>query len=315
MDIARFSRKYAEALRYMAVGKHGTPQWNPTPHPEADPAVVANRDSDPLWQYHRNLRDYSGNMPKSPMWPEGPNGYSAVHKSSTGGHSEAPTLPLPIGMITHAEARQRFVDHQAGVNNDADMALSTDPDGFGLTNLVESEQSNHSNVKAQRELWNFHGTGRRPWYKTLFALQDLGNFAAAHDPYRLLAHSVKSGNRHALPELVDLLQKRDNPAGWYSGWSALAKAMEERVGDLPLTDVLRRADAISQATAQHSDNPHEHHQLATAAREGGDPTGYLAMADHMQENGLPQYAQLLKSELANVIPSLRKQPRRKGSRI
>jgi uncharacterized protein (TIGR02996 family) len=188
------------------------------------------------------------------------------------------------------------------------------------------------------QLWSFHSSGgRRPWFNSVFPLQHLIYFATPHDPYRLLAASVMSGNRHALPPLVDLLKRRDNPAGWSPIWSALAKAMEERTGDLPPDEVFRRAHAIATATEPLSADPAGHGQITEgivrqnldAGRYGvapGDPgpmdnatpelTGYGALADHVEENGLPQYAQLLRAELANVLPQFRWQTkgRRRFSR-
>lgn len=301
-------------LKY-AMGKHGTPDWNPTPHPEADPELVAKRDSDPLWQYHRNLRDYSGDMPKGPTWPEGPGGEMVVHPATVDNWDKPLTLPTPPHFLTGTEAGNRWRAHQMGENTDADLMLSTSGDGFGLTNLNEVDNPNHSNVRAQRLLWDFHGSGRRPWYKTIFSLQSLRQSAAPHDLYRLLSDSLKSGNRHALPALIDLLKRRDNPAGWYKGWAALAKAMNERIGDLPLADTLRRAGAIAKFTAHHSADPDQHQALAEKAAESGDPINYAVLADHMDENGLPQYAQLMRLELAGQMPEFRKTFDRKGSRL
>jgi hypothetical protein len=91
--------------------------------------------------------------------------------------------------------------------------------------------------------------------------------------------------------------------------------MEGRVGDLPPETVLRRVGAIARHSAKHSNDPVTHEQLAAAAVESQQPTAFAALSDHMEENGLPQYAQLIRLELANLEPGMRSKPRRKGSRL
>lgn len=342
MDMISFIRSYSSAVKFMAQGKHGTPDWNPTPHPEADLEQVAKRDTDPLWGYHRGLIGYSGYpletandkgmegshkgynvLLHSQSAPSTPTEYSFNH-TRYGPDSVDHTETIPPGLATLEELRYRQGQ------GDADLQLTRnahiDPEHGG-----ELDAFHPANNPRHANLWGGNA-GRRPWYDTLFPLQDLIHHSEPHDPYRLLAASVRSGNRHALPHLVNLLQKRDNPGGWYSGWGALARAMEERTGDLSAHEVFRRAHAIATASAKHSQDPEGHGHITNGIEEGnadrgvlpghsgdGVPepelTGYGALADHMEENGLPQYAQLLRTELANVLPQFRKAPRRKGSRL
>lgn len=321
-------RREGEPVQYAspASGKYGTPEWNPPPHPDADPDRVANRANDPLWGYHRYQVGYSGvpieNMTDRAMGK--PNGYLPVLHSqlepqdpfipgSFFHHRYGPlavdhTSTLPEGFTTADHARSRWTEDRDA----ADLILTSrmlnrnnidrdHPDGMsGILSPMRQE-----NRPRYENLWGRTGTGRRPWFNTVFALQELENYAAPHDPYRLLATAVLSGNRHALPPLVDLLKRRDNPAGWYRLWPTLAKAMADRVGDLPPEDVLRRVSQIGEHTAGMSRNPDEHYAISDRARHTGDLTGYAVLADHMDENGLPQYAQLLRAELANVMPQMR----------
>lgn len=371
---------YTKVVRY-AASKHGTPQWNPPPHPDNDAAAtVAARDSDPLWQYHRGLVSYGGHPIRDyheRMMEGKPNTHQVVLSSQikvdlppaegsyiANRYGLVPpdhTAAVPVGMATEDEVGDRWR------SRDADVSLTTrrgrdDNGGFGG---VYSPM--HPNNRERYEsLFGTGARGRRPWFDAVFPLQDLANCAAPHDPYRLLAGSVISGNRHALPALVDLLRRRDNPAGWSPVWSALAKVMDDRHGDLRPADVHRRVAAIAEHAAKHSADPETHRQLAAAAmpntvgwrvettaenpfvgqrsirvyRPDGewagdhhgysgtdgdavaeaaarhtDHTGWLALADHMEENGLPQYGQLVRLELANLEGGLRSKPRKKGSRL
>ena len=227
------------------------------------------------------------------------------------------TATVPEGLQTR---EQRLEALREGANDNADEILTRnanlDAEGVG----GDLDAFHVANNPRYASLWGPTG-GRRPHYDTIFPLQALIGNARPHDPYRLLAAAVRSGNRHALPALVDLLKRRDNPAGWYSGWSALAKAMDDRIGDLPVQEVNRRAAAIAKHTAKHSSDSEGHRQLMEGIAEANtdkaepDLTGYAALADHMEENGLPQYAQLLRLELANALPQFRATPKRKGSRL
>lgn len=322
--------KYAKG----SVGKHGTPSWNPAPHPDADPEQVAKRDTDPLWGYHRGQIGYGGHpietsddrvMEGKPnpfnlaldsqiteQTPPQPGSYTATR------HGLVPPdyrHTVPVGFtVDRTENRKDNADKELTVRN-AHLDPTLDSNG-DLSPF-------HPNNRGRYDTLFSHGVGRRPWFDTVFPLQQMEWHAAPHDPYRLLATSVLSGNRHALPHLVDILKKRDNPAGWYSGWAKLAKAMEDRVGDLPYADVFRRVNAIAFHSGKHSQDPEGHHAIGKGASAAADPyhskspdlTGFAALADHLDEHGLPQYAQLMRLELANVLPELRKTPTRKGSRL
>ena len=316
----QYADQYGKAI---SGGKHGTPQWNPPPHPQADPAVVAARDTDPLWGYHRGTINYGGYPNASaPEWSrEKPSDYlpilgshirkqtgvpgSVVH-NITGDAGVDHTDSPPIGFVNEVDRRE------LGTAT-ADHELTDGP--FLVSPVAGHLSPGHPDNNARYQSLLGNQPGRRPHFGAVFPLQDLRHHAAPHDPYRLLAAAVLSGNRHALPPLVDLLRRRDNPAGWSSQWGKLAKAMEDRVGDLPPETVLRRVGAIAKATTRHSANPTEHEQLATAAIESDQPTAFAALADHLEENGLPQYGQLMRLELANLEHGLRQQPKRKGSRL
>lgn len=306
-----YNNEIDQALKY-AAGKHGTPSWNPPPHPEADPDVVARRDSDPLWMGHQGR----------PLIDNGRNAGVGIAPWAVARHEQIQyhhpdpdrTTPIPTGMVRWADAVEHY-------DNDADADVELTRRAPRRNHRPYADLSPLHDANLSRYTLLFGGGGptylgqRRNWWNTVFPLQDLESFAAPHDPYRLLASSVLSGNRHALPHLVDLLKRRDNPAGWYDGWAKLAKAMDERIGDLPASEVRRRGLAIGDATTKHSTDPDTHHQLLEAARGTEDWTPMLALADHMEESGLPQYAQLLQLELANVLPHLRKTPKNKRSRL
>lgn len=332
-------RREGEVAKYATpAGKYGTPEWNPPPHPQADPDVVANRANDPLWSYHRYQVGYSG-VPIETTTDRAmgkPNGYLPVLRSQL-----EPQQPFIPGSFFHHRYGPLAVDHTATLpegfalladtqkrhlpsNDDADIILTSrltnrnNPDHRHPGSYLDGVLSpmRRENRAVYEMMWgqNAHDlqgqpVGRRPWFNTIFTLQELENHAAPHDPYRLLASAVISGNRHALPPLVDLLKRRDNPAGWYRLWPVLARAMEQRVGDLSPEGVLRRVAAIGEHTASISNNPRDHYAISDRAREQGDLTGYAILADHMEENGLPQYAQLMRAELANVMPQFRSQPK------
>jgi hypothetical protein len=221
------------------------------------------------------------------------------------------------------ESRARYGRFERGEEGAADLQLDV-PQGRGQP-VGDLFTHHDDNLGRHEAIWNREpgNASWRDWRASFYGLGKLKNMGAPHDPYRLLSLSILSGNRHALPHLVDLLQKRDNPVGWFSGWGKLAKAMEDRVGDLPYADTYRRAAAIALHSGQHSADPKGHHELAAAASAAGGPyhadnpdlTGFAALADHMDEHNLPQYAQLLRAELANQLPALRKTPRRKNSRL
>ena len=322
-------RRMNRPVRY-AADPHGTEFWNPPPHHQADPMVVARRDRDPLWNYHRGITGYGGGVP---MYGEKPAGWHAIDMTQTGGWNEDATHPPPEGLVTHRHARERWGGAYAapGSEPSPDQLLRAGGDArpgprqafAPIDDWVrlpgDFNQQHPANRDRYNALFDFHGTGRRPWYQAVFPLQELSMHSEQNDPYGLLSSAVITGNRHAVGPLVDLLKKRDNPAGWWKGWATLHKAMTDRIGDLPPQEVIRRVGAIADATGGHSESPNEHARIANSAKsaaESGDFLGYVALADHMEENGLPQYAQLVRAELANVIHGLRGEPkgRRRFSR-
>lgn len=312
-----------------AAGAHGTPAFNPPPHPLADPDAVAKRDGDPLWQHHRGLLD-SGGYPivtaQDRMMEGKPKGYLVALRSQirrddppqAGSYTATRhglvmpdhTAAIPTGFITHAEWTANWQASRDASTPDRWLRRSpNDTHGNIDTASVGAIHRLHpANVARYDSLFRHVQGGRRPWFDTIFPLQDLEWYSAPHDAYGMLSAAVLSGNRHAVSPLVDALKRRDNPAGWYSGWSLLHKAMTDRIGDLPPAEVLRRVSAVADATADSGD----HAALAAGANhaaERGDFTGYAALADHMQDRGLDGYSQLMAAELANVLPHLRPQPK------
>lgn len=299
------------APAYSAKG-HGTPAFNPPPHPAAGDAtqVVARRNTDPLWIAHRGDPGDDGVL----RFAIGHFNPFVSHQVQYHNSNPDRSIPLPAGIVYHGDA---VAWHRAGEGETRpDLALARNAGGgddHGHLSFLHPD--NNGDYRAL-----FGPGGARPWFNSVYALQNLENLAAPHDPYRLLASSVVSGNRHALPPLVDLLKRRDNPAGWSPVWGHLAKAMVERTQDLPPEDVFRRINAVAHATMPHSQDPDGHRHLGTGASAVADPlhgtgdfTGYAALADHMEEHGLGSYAQLIRAELANVMPQLRWTPARKGS--
>jgi hypothetical protein len=329
--MSTYTEDYDQVLKYSA-GKHGTPTWNPKPHPDADPEQVAKRDSDPLWEYHRGIRAYGGHRfadSRNPSRTKQVEGKATEHlpilgtqfmPSTPGRYSMTETeygpdtLDLTHTVPTGFVNREQWLEGAKGERG-ADRLLTQnahlDPGGVG----GELDRFHAANNPRYVQLWG-HQAGRRPWYDTIFPLQDLAEKAAPHDQYRLHAAQVLSGNRHALPPLVDLLKRRDNPAGWYSGWGHLARAMEQRTGDLPPEEVWRRSMAILKASAKHSSDPDTHEAVARGLDHTPHEFHQLNhFRDHMTEYGLEPYADAIRYELANVMPELRTVPRRKNSRL
>lgn len=228
--------------------------------------------------------------------------------------SANPRLDTPI--VTHAQSMGdiEFIRQQreAGVPEDEIDRLLTE-------RFQQRERQPNLTIAWPRAgVFEFHGRGHgRPMHHAIFPLQDLELYAAKGDPYRIWAASILGGNRHAIPFLVRLLKSRDNPAGWWNGWVDLHRRMEREQGDLTPEQVAIRLHNIAEATKDESHNPEEHAQITSAAHDhfadvpqtGDDLYGYQVLSDHMEEHGLPHYAALIRSELANVIPDIIAKPK------
>jgi uncharacterized protein (TIGR02996 family) len=103
---------------------------------------------------------------------------------------------------------------------------------------------------------NAHGT-----------LNELRHYSIQGDPYRIFAASVLGGNRHAIPFLVGHLKARDNPAGWWKGWTDLHRRLEREQGNLPPEQVADRLHKIATVTTDHSHDPQGHKAIAEQARD------------------------------------------------
>lgn len=321
--VLRKSRTKAGVKKYAAknppVGVHGTPSFNPTPVHAID---TSYRESDPLWGYHRGLIGFNGKKNDGTWGKPGGNPFLRIQIEN-----DAADRPAGISPRHIAEGRWRQLQLDEAHHPDLELSVGghgEHPHGIPstyITNLgdylrghIRREDVDGvpdgmiTNAELYTNLFDAHGGGRRPWYDAIFPLQDLSHHAEPHDEYRLLANSVRSGNRHALPELVKTLRERDNPSGWWPGWSRLAKAMEERTGDLKPDHVAWRVGGIAKAVAGMSTNPDEHSAIAEHAAKAaaaGDFVPYMVLADHMDDHGIPQYANVLRTELQNVLPESR----------
>lgn len=336
-------KKSAVKFARVPAGKHGTPSWNPgSPSPEQ----VEKRATDPLWQYHRRQIGYgtqrsltvdelqqrlvnSGEGRPRMDFYDVPSGHQVIHPSQHHtNHSNARNDPpegmvkLPPHLVKHAaEPGHWREESSAYYTPSADEKLAA-----SVSDL--SDRPNYPIAFPRSPVFDFHGSGvGRPMHHAIFPLQDLVTYAAKGDSYRIWAASVLGGNRHAIPHLVALLRQRDNPAGWWGGWSDLHRRLEREQGDLQPHQVADRLRKIASATESESGDPLGHRQLSDNAHreartyDNGMPTrspwteadrnwsGYLQLADHMEESGLPQYAALVRSELANVVPDMQRKPR------
>lgn len=311
----RMQRRYAR----IPQGKHGTPDWNPgNPTPE----MVERRKTDPLWQAHRGLIDYSGDTLQPPYHGDyRPGNWISVHpRQVINGHQEQTlnenpdrSIQLPEGFGYWADAPNHYLRPNVEETGAAEQLHGTGP----------TSDFPHTIANPRSPVFQTAGGA---YHQALFPLQDMGMFAKRGDPYRIWAASILGGNRHAIPHLVALLRDRDNPAGWWKGWSDLHRRMEREQGDLAPHQVADRLHKIAQATETESSDPMGHQQIAKTAYDfshgnhpnnhSGAPSSewgpqwepYRVLADHMEENRLPHYAALVRSELANVIPDMQRKP-------
>lgn len=302
-------------------GKHWTPDWNPG-NPDAE--TIERRKNDPLWQYHRGLfarRDnisYIGGVPipHSPIMVAQYDHHLDSHGGIQGPEYTVPNRRATLQPPACMEKYSAYYDADSGrAINDLSAAEKL-AGGNGVGGLT----LDFPYTITGRGLY----FGNRQPHQAVFALRNLLHYATKGDPYRILAASVMGGNRHAIGPLVHLLQARDNPAGWWKGWTDLHRRMEREQGDLSPDVIARRLHNIAKATESESHDSHTHKMLADfASHQSGshyppaadesvplneqtpgkrDWTGWLVLADHMDEYGLHDYAWLIRNELMNVEP-------------
>lgn len=323
-------------LQYAArvpTGTHGTPSYNPgNPTPEQ----VEKRKTDPLWMYHRGLMTYAGQPISDFVSPnEKPNGYHVIHRTQISGSWHGfPTTVEPEGMTGDSPWADVGEDYQRGRRQRSDIH-DLPPDMLLNSNPLLIDAPHTISVPRAPMLSGFNNQVGRPLHNAVFALQDLDNYAQKGDPYRVWAASIIGGNRHAIPHIVALLRQRDNPAGWWKGWSDLHRRMEREQGDLPPHQVADRIHKIMSALASdpdhqryithdvrglwdvgyaHSHGNHEgNNQSVDPTKWGPDFHPYHIMTDAMNDAGTPEHwPALIKSELANVMSEIRSKP--KGNR-
>lgn len=311
-----YRRQYADAVepvRY-AAGRHGTPDWNPRPHPLAHPDAVERRAADPLWMYHRGLIDYGGRpnaIDGYRTW-ESPNSHQVIHHSQLRPHEHDPAYAIEPPEGLHRWTDSPYQPHARGNGNKWDTAdIELTDRGYVGDPRAAAFSPNHAANRDRYYALFGHGGGRRPWYNAVFPLQDLESLSHRNDPYRLLAASVMSGNRHAVGPLVDLLKRRDNPAGWSPVWAALHKAMTERIGELSEHEVRRRVGAVASTISRWDGGSSlaAHADAAAAHAATGDFFPYQTLTDHLRDHGHDAYADMIHHELTNVLPHLRNQPK------
>lgn len=319
--------------------RHGTPEWNPAPtNPNVNPE---HRKNDILWAYHQGRAQYRSesipeNLPtfynenRRSYHSDLPNEYLVIHPSQLQTFHYRPEIgpsdvqnhrgpldrsrPLPEGFTYWADSP--LIPSKKGASPDVRLAQGPI---YPEATHDNSRFTNQSIAYPRSSVFDFHGR----MHKAIFPLQDLLNYAQENDPYRIWAASILGGNRHAIGPLVRLLQDRDNPAGWWPGWSDLHRRMEREVGDISPDKLIERLRKIAAATQPHSQDRETHRLLADMGNPlesiGAERIGpnnrpeiwnpWLILADHMEEHGLPQYAALVRNELANVLPGMLEKPK------
>lgn len=318
-------------------GKHGTPSFNPPAEMGNDPK---DRDTDPLWQYHRGLIQYGTERPLTAEEVEN----AKVDISGRHGFYQAPVPhnvihPLqsqlfrydpavgPHQINQHRGPLNRSIEPPEGMTHWVDSPFfpsrTRNLDHTGVENLAQQGEPGPSDSIAYPRAEVFRTDDDRPlrFHSSLYPLQDLVNLSKPGDPYRLFAASILGGNRHAIPNLVRLLRWRDNPAGWWKGWTDLHRRMEREQGDLPKATVLDRLSKITKAAK--IDFPDKRGMeydgfdlfagnVLKEAEEKDNWHPLRMFADYLDEQGLGHYAELMRSEMANVVHEMKPKP--KGNR-
>lgn len=296
-----------------AAGRHGTPEFNPPPEPGNDPA---SRDGDILWKYHRGLVDEQG-KPRTP----------ANERVARRRHA----IYHPTQVATFSPSGVPENQPPNGIDANAPWMLAGQGGGRDRHRLTAAEELIGQTVPAEHVLLDtargMNWSELHPVVRSNLAfiqpLQQLMYHAAKGDPYRIYAAAVASGNRHAIPLLVQTLRQRDNPAGWWDGWKSLHRHLEVYNSNAAThhggpEDVYMRLMNIARATQPESGDPDGHSQLVRAAFDAvkdvptTDSSHWMpwqVLADHMQDHGLDHYANLVRAELANVVPGLLAKPK------
>lgn len=220
----------AERLARVPVGAHGTESFNPgNPTPE----MIERRKADPLWQYHRGLISRFGGPANSRYAPnEKPDPFHAIHANQYHTQESNATSDPPEGMGPFPP----FLDRTLIRQGEPRHMITSDPRKKGAAEILQGtdlnpDVTNRAIAHPRSHVFDPFGS-RGPTDPAIYPLHQLAHYAVKGDPYRVWSASILGGNRHAIPHLVDWLRSRDNPAGWWRGWSNLYKRMEREHGDL-----------------------------------------------------------------------------------
>ncbi len=252
LSVERRGKKRKRPAQYARIpaGVHGTPSFNPG---NPDPETVERRKTDPLWMYHRGLvRNPNLSMMSYGLQPYHqflqPDPSHIIHSAV-----KAPEGIHPLFADAYTPYHENIDPFQYGGASQVRSRINHDTPTADLklgAYYGNSEDTQHS---IAHPIARF-GTRQNPFTPSLI---NLVRHAKAGDPYRVYAASILGGNRHAIPLLVQKLRERDNPAGFWKGWTDLHRRMEREQGNLAPHQVAERIGKIVEAIK--SDPEHARH--------------------------------------------------------